>query len=161
MNRLDPILALKGQIACEIRALVGCYNQHLAADALGVDQPRMSDILRDRLERFSLEKLIRLLSNLDHRVELTLVNDGDPILRIFSLARRNRLVSRGRATNSTPTSRVVGLGCELEFKRAIELNSNYGCAHDLFGMAPGFQGRVDDAIAEGRRSSVRGQAGLG
>ena len=96
MNRLDPILALKGQIACEIRALVGCYNQHLAADALGVDQPRMSDILRDRLERFSLEKLIRLLSNLDHRVELTLVNDGDPILRIFSLARRNRLVSRGR-----------------------------------------------------------------
>ena len=91
MDRRDPIPALKRQLAREICTLIGRYNQHLAADALGVDQPRMSDILRDRLERFSLEKLVRLLANLDHRVELTLVNDGDPILHIFALARRNRL----------------------------------------------------------------------
>ena len=90
MDRLDPIPALKRQIAREIRTLIGRYNQHVAADALGIDQPRMSDILRDRLERCSLEKLIRLLAHIDYRAELTLVNNGDSVLRIFVLARRNR-----------------------------------------------------------------------
>ena len=102
MDRLDPIPALKRQLAHEIRALIGDYNQHIAADALGVDQPRMSDILRDRLERFSLEKLIRLLGNLDYRVELRLVNNGDPVLRIFKLAHRNRL-RRANVASSAAT----------------------------------------------------------
>ena len=110
MDRLDPISALKRQLAYEIRTLIGDYNQHIAADALGVDQPRMSDILRDRLERFSLEKLIRLLANLDYRVELTLVNDGDPVLRIFKLARRNRL-GRARGAGAKNTCRILPHGC--------------------------------------------------
>ena len=43
-------------------------------------------------------------------------------------------------------------GCEVEFRRAIELNPNYGFAHDQFGMALGFQGRLDESIAEGKRA---------
>jgi serine/threonine protein kinase/tetratricopeptide (TPR) repeat protein len=43
-------------------------------------------------------------------------------------------------------------GCEVEFRRAIELNPNYGFAHDQFGMALGFQGRFDESIAQGKRA---------
>jgi serine/threonine-protein kinase len=44
-------------------------------------------------------------------------------------------------------------GSEGEFRRAIELNPNYAFAHDQFGMALGFLGRFDEAIAEGRRAA--------
>ena len=45
-------------------------------------------------------------------------------------------------------------GCEKEFRRSIELNPNYAFAHDQFGMALGFQGRLDEAIAEGKRAAL-------
>ncbi len=43
--------------------------------------------------------------------------------------------------------------CEREFRRAIALNPNYAFAHDQFGMALGFTGRFDEAIAEGKRAA--------
>jgi serine/threonine-protein kinase len=39
---------------------------------------------------------------------------------------------------------------EREFRRAIALNPNYAFAHDQFGMALSFTGRLDEAAAEGR-----------
>ncbi len=44
-------------------------------------------------------------------------------------------------------------GSEAAFRRALELNPNYAYAHDQFGMALAFQGRLDEAIAEGRRAA--------
>jgi eukaryotic-like serine/threonine-protein kinase len=44
-------------------------------------------------------------------------------------------------------------GCEREFRRAFALNPNYALAHDQFGLALAFQGRLDEAIAEGRRAA--------
>jgi TolB-like protein/Tfp pilus assembly protein PilF len=43
-------------------------------------------------------------------------------------------------------------GCEREFRQALTLNPNYAFAHDQFGMALAFQGRFDEAIAEGKRA---------
>jgi TolB-like protein len=43
-------------------------------------------------------------------------------------------------------------GCEREFRRAFALNPNYAFAHDQFGMALAFQGRFQEAIAEGTRA---------
>jgi tetratricopeptide (TPR) repeat protein len=43
-------------------------------------------------------------------------------------------------------------GCEREFRRAIELNPSYAYAHDQFGLALAFNGRFDEAIAEGNRA---------
>jgi eukaryotic-like serine/threonine-protein kinase len=43
-------------------------------------------------------------------------------------------------------------GCEREFRRAFALNPNYAFAHDQFGMALAFQGRFQEAIAEGERA---------
>lgn len=49
----------------------------------------MSDLLHDELDRFSLEKLIRLLGNVDHRVELRVINDGPTVLRLFRFPPRS------------------------------------------------------------------------
>ena len=43
-------------------------------------------------------------------------------------------------------------GCEREFRLALTLNANYAFAHDQFGMALSFQGRYEEAIAEGKRA---------
>lgn len=83
----DPIPALKHQLAREIRVAFGETNQHVAARRLGVDQPRMSDLLHDKLDRFSLEKLIRLLRNIDRRVELRVINEGPRVLRLIRFPR--------------------------------------------------------------------------
>src|SRR5688500_16908840 len=59
----DPIPDLKEQLRREIVSLVGSWHQYVAAARLGIDQPRMSDLKRGRLERFSLEKLSRVLAH--------------------------------------------------------------------------------------------------
>ena len=45
-------------------------------------------------------------------------------------------------------------GCEREFRRAFAVNPNYAFAHDQFGMALAFTGRLEEAIAEGRRAAA-------
>jgi tetratricopeptide (TPR) repeat protein len=44
-------------------------------------------------------------------------------------------------------------GAEKEYRRAFEANPNYAFAHDQFGLGLAFQGRFDEAIAEGRRAA--------
>lgn len=73
MDENDPIPALKQQLRDELIALMGKWNQSVAASAIGTDQPRMSDLERNRLERFSLETLIRFLTRVECRVELKVV----------------------------------------------------------------------------------------
>ena len=41
-------------------------------------------------------------------------------------------------------------GAESEFRRAFDLNPNYAFAHDQFGLALAFEGRLDESVAEGR-----------
>ncbi len=43
-------------------------------------------------------------------------------------------------------------GSEREYRRAFALNPNYAFAHDQFGLGLAFQGRFEEAIAEGRRA---------
>jgi eukaryotic-like serine/threonine-protein kinase len=42
---------------------------------------------------------------------------------------------------------------EVEFRRAFALNPNYAFAHDQFGLGLAFQGRLDEAIAEGKQAA--------
>jgi TolB-like protein/Flp pilus assembly protein TadD len=44
-------------------------------------------------------------------------------------------------------------GAEREFRRAFALNPNYAYAHDQFGAGLGFQGRLEEAVAEGKRAT--------
>ncbi|HYN81891.1 MAG TPA: XRE family transcriptional regulator [Gemmatimonadaceae bacterium] len=72
----DPIPGLKEQLRQSILAETGRMNQLAAARMLGVDEPRMSNLEHGRLERFSLQKLIRLLARMNRRVDLTVVTVG-------------------------------------------------------------------------------------
>ena len=72
MKREDPIPALKRQLAQLVVARVRGWSQADAAFFLGTDQPRLSDLRRGRLERFSLEQLIRFVSRVD----------GDVVIRV-------------------------------------------------------------------------------
>ena len=72
----DPIPALKEQLGRSILAEIGRTSQLCGARMLGLDEARMSNIELGRLERFSLQRLIRLLARINRRVELTVVTVG-------------------------------------------------------------------------------------
>lgn len=72
----DPIPALKEQLRLVILAALGRKNQRVAAGILGIYEARMSNIELGRLERFSLQKLIRLLAGINRRVDLTVTIVG-------------------------------------------------------------------------------------
>ena len=94
INVPDPIPELKQQLAREITRLLGRYHQEVAAAILGLEQPRMSELSRGRLDRFSLQRLIRLLANVGRRVELTVIHPADPRIRLLPRFRRRVIVER-------------------------------------------------------------------
>ena len=62
MTYADPIPELKIEVAkCLVERLEG-WSQWNAAAYIRTDQPRISDLRNGRLQRFSLEKLIRLVA---------------------------------------------------------------------------------------------------
>lgn len=71
----DPIPALKQQLASELVRLIDGWNAWDIAVMIGTDQPRISDLRRGKLERFSLETLVRFLARLRQRVEVRVVNE--------------------------------------------------------------------------------------
>ncbi len=44
-------------------------------------------------------------------------------------------------------------GCERGFRKSFELNPSYAFAHDQLGLGLSFQGRLEEAIAEGKRAA--------
>jgi len=44
-------------------------------------------------------------------------------------------------------------GAQREYRKAFALNPNYAFAHDQFGLGLAFQGRFDEAIAEGSKAA--------
>ena len=67
----DPVPALKELLGAELARLLTGWRATDVAFRLGTDAPRISDLRRGRLERFSLETLIRFTARLERRVQLT------------------------------------------------------------------------------------------
>ena len=55
----DPIPDLKRQVASAVVTRMEGWTQAMAAELLRTEQPRVSDLRNAKLERFSLERLIR------------------------------------------------------------------------------------------------------
>lgn len=68
--RTDPIPELKRRAAAALVPLLDGWNAHDVAASLGTDQPRVSDLRRGKLDRFSLEMLIRFLHRMRQDVDL-------------------------------------------------------------------------------------------
>jgi len=66
----DPIPELKRQLGAQIAARIASFRSSDAAVLIGTDQPRVSDLRRGKLERFSLETLIRFLARLRYDMVL-------------------------------------------------------------------------------------------
>jgi predicted XRE-type DNA-binding protein len=69
----DPDEALvKAELAGAIAALVNArrLTQTQAAELLGIDQPKVSALMRGRLSGFSVDRLLRFLLALDRDIEI-------------------------------------------------------------------------------------------
>jgi predicted XRE-type DNA-binding protein len=72
----DPIPELKEQLRNSILEELGPGNQIHLAKTLGIDEALMSQLQHGKLERISLQKLIRLLARINRRVDLTVKAAG-------------------------------------------------------------------------------------
>lgn len=63
---------LKAQLAIQIRRFIVAkgWTQVEAAEAVGLDQPKVSHLLRGRLAGFSVDRLLNILNRLGHSVEV-------------------------------------------------------------------------------------------
>lgn len=77
----NPDLALaKAELVQRIRELIEerKLSQTKAARLLGLDQPKVSALVRGRVEGYSIDRLFRFLTALGQRVEITVrPNNGD------------------------------------------------------------------------------------
>jgi predicted XRE-type DNA-binding protein len=70
---------------CDLIAAAG-LNQKEAAKRLGIDQPKVSALMRGRLREFSTERLMRFVTALDHDVVITIREPRDtehPSVRVL------------------------------------------------------------------------------
>jgi predicted XRE-type DNA-binding protein len=67
-------LRLRSELMDKIAALieVNGWTQVEAASSCGVTQPRVSDLLRGRISRFSLDALVNIAASLGQRVHVEL-----------------------------------------------------------------------------------------
>ena len=66
-------LVLRSELMMRVERFVkrGGMTQTEAARALGVTQPRLNDLLRGKIDKFSLDALVNMLGHAGMRVELT------------------------------------------------------------------------------------------
>jgi predicted XRE-type DNA-binding protein len=69
---MSPVDLLKAKVAAAISQHIQAagLTQAQAAKALGVDQPKVSMLLRGRLDDFSLDRLVAYATALGHGVEM-------------------------------------------------------------------------------------------
>jgi predicted XRE-type DNA-binding protein len=75
----NPDLALaKAKLVQRIRELIEerKLTQAKAAGLLGIDQPKVSALVRGRVEGYSIDRLIRFLNALGQRVEISVRPNG-------------------------------------------------------------------------------------
>jgi len=68
------ILAMRSELMCQLEILIRDkqWTQTEAAQALGISQSRVSDLIRGKFEKFSLDMLITLATRAGKKVELKL-----------------------------------------------------------------------------------------
>ena len=75
----DPILDLKRQAGAALVPLVDHWNSDDIASLLRTERERVAELRRGKLDRFSLERLIRFLVRAGARVELQITHpSGGP-----------------------------------------------------------------------------------
>jgi hypothetical protein len=76
----DPIPDLKRQAGAELARLVAHWNGDDIGVLLGTDRARVAELRRGKLDRFSLETLIRYLTRLGMHAELRIARRASGLL---------------------------------------------------------------------------------
>ncbi len=63
-------LLLRAQLMSRVRDAARGAPQREAAKRFGITQPRLNDVLRGRIDKFSLDALVNMLAQAGMRVEL-------------------------------------------------------------------------------------------
>jgi predicted XRE-type DNA-binding protein len=63
-------LLLRAQLMSRVREAVRGMSQREAAKRFGVTQPRLNDLLRGKIDKFSLDALVNMLGHAGMRVEM-------------------------------------------------------------------------------------------
>lgn len=71
MSCPDPLPALKAQLYRELRQAIDRWDTPELCYFLRIDQPRVSNLRGGRIERFSVEQLIRFLERMDYEVTVS------------------------------------------------------------------------------------------
>jgi predicted XRE-type DNA-binding protein len=76
-------LLIKAELAHQISELISArqLTQTEAAEILGVDQPKISALMRGKLSGFSTERLFRFLNALGSNVEIRIIANSEPNLK--------------------------------------------------------------------------------
>jgi predicted XRE-type DNA-binding protein len=77
VNHSDPIPALKQQAAAALAPVLERWSRGDAAVLIGTEDARIAELCRGKLDRFSLERLIRFLVRAGARVELRITTAAD------------------------------------------------------------------------------------
>jgi predicted XRE-type DNA-binding protein len=93
------IALAKANLALRICEVIGerRLTQAKAAAVLGVSQPKVSDLVRGRLDGFTVDRLLKFLNRLDHDVEISVRPVTGPKTagtRVVSADRRGRASGR-------------------------------------------------------------------
>ena len=69
-------LMLRAQLMSRVRDAARGASQREAAKRFGINQPRLNDVLRGRIDKFSLDALVNMLAHAGMRVELRVKKAG-------------------------------------------------------------------------------------
>ena len=71
----------RGQLAIEIRKIIEAegWSQREAARKMGVAQPRIAEVMKMRIENFSIDTLIKYLGKLNRKVSLVVEAASDEV----------------------------------------------------------------------------------
>ncbi|MFO7749249.1 MAG: XRE family transcriptional regulator [Desulfobacteraceae bacterium] len=83
------VLQMRADLMTDIRKFIECntLTQVSAAEMLGVSQSRISDLVRGKWEKFSLEMLITLATRAGMHVSVNIAASTTPELKIQGLAK--------------------------------------------------------------------------
>ena len=62
---------LRAALMSEVRELAAGYMQQEAAKLFGITQPRLNDLLRGKIGKFSIDALVNMLGKAGMRVKMT------------------------------------------------------------------------------------------
>jgi predicted XRE-type DNA-binding protein len=73
-------LYARGQLAIEIKKIIEAngWSQREAANHMGIAQPRIAEVVKMRIEHFTIDTLIKYLGKLHYRVSL-IVEPADDV----------------------------------------------------------------------------------